>query len=377
MLNRILPITHTSREVHFKMTGINYYDDDFLKNWDPILHFEQNYFTSIFKVLSKLADQQCLVQSVARSGGASGLSDRAETWEKKLTLLEDCVKSLNTVQRKWIYLEPIISNGSFTLEQPRFQRVDQDFRHILSEIQQDTHVAYLTRIPNLKNNLTNCIEQLNRCQAGLDQYLQEKRSNFPRFYFLGDDDLLELLGQASKEKVIQAHLKKLFAGIYSVFIDDGFLKSVSSVQGEVVTLKKPVRITNNIEEWLNLLNIEVKTTLKSLLIDCLKDNNPNSYPCQILCLSEAVKFTIDCENAIQNRKLREFLEKLKGKLASYSGAKVDEILGLKVKSLLVDIVYYIDVVEILIEKNVSRINEWHWLKCLRFYVGSNEEAIGK
>lgn len=39
---------------------------------------------------------------------------------------------------------------------------------------------------------------------------------FPRFYFLGDDDLLEILGQANKQEVIQSQLKKLFAGIHRV-----------------------------------------------------------------------------------------------------------------------------------------------------------------
>lgn len=45
---------------------------------------------------------------------------------------------------------------------------------------------------------------------------QEKRLRFPRFYFLGDEDLLEILGQANKQHVIQSHLKKLFSGIHSV-----------------------------------------------------------------------------------------------------------------------------------------------------------------
>ena len=37
-----------------------------------------------------------------------------------------------------------------------------------------------------------------------------------RFYFLGDDDLLEILGQSKNPAVIQSHLKKLFAGIHKV-----------------------------------------------------------------------------------------------------------------------------------------------------------------
>lgn len=46
----------------------------------------------------------------------------------------------------------------------------------------------------------------------LSIFLQEKRSAFPRFYFIGDDDLLEILGQSTNPLVIQSHLKKLFAG---------------------------------------------------------------------------------------------------------------------------------------------------------------------
>lgn len=51
-------------------------------------------------------------------------------------------------------------------------------------------------------------------------FFQEKRHLFSRFYFLGDDDLLEILGQSTNPAVIQNHLKKLFQGIHSVQFDD-------------------------------------------------------------------------------------------------------------------------------------------------------------
>lgn len=57
--------------------------------------------------------------------------------------------------------------------------------------------------------------QLDICQRTLADFLEEKRSAFPRFYFIGDDDLLEILGQAKNPAIIQAHLKKLFAGLRS------------------------------------------------------------------------------------------------------------------------------------------------------------------
>lgn len=72
---------------------------------------------------------------------------------------------------------------------------------------------------------------------------------FPRFYFIGDDDLLEILGQATNPTVIQSHLKKLFAGIHNVVFDEGCKKitAMMSIEGEQVLLKRPVTITAEVE----------------------------------------------------------------------------------------------------------------------------------
>ena len=72
---------------------------------------------------------------------------------------------------------------------------------------------------------------------------------FPRFYFIGDDDLLEILGQATNPTVIQSHLKKLFAGIHSVDFDEGcnHIVAMKSLDGEVVSLRKKVQIMPEVE----------------------------------------------------------------------------------------------------------------------------------
>jgi len=78
---------------------------------------------------------------------------------------------------------------------------------------------------------------------------QEKRSSFPRFYFIGDDDLLEILGQSTNPAVIQTHLKKLFAGIHSVEFDSAqtTIVAMKSLDGEVVPLINQVKVTAQVE----------------------------------------------------------------------------------------------------------------------------------
>jgi|TARA_B100001094_G_C18106935_1_gene758909 dynein heavy chain 2 len=51
--------------------------------------------------------------------------------------LEFVLYSLNTIQRKWVYLEPIFARGSLPNEARRFRGVDGEFREILSRAEAD------------------------------------------------------------------------------------------------------------------------------------------------------------------------------------------------------------------------------------------------
>ncbi|KAL1506398.1 hypothetical protein ABEB36_005769 [Hypothenemus hampei] len=339
-------------------------------------------------VLNSIGDHQILLQSLKHSGNIDTFMEKANYWENKLENLNFCLTLLTQVQKRWLYLEPIFGSGTLAQEKTRFERLDRDFRKIMTSIEKDTRVTEICKYANLKSTLQYIMEQLSRCQHSLDNFLKEKRHVFPRFLFISDDDLLEIVGQASKEEVIQSHLKKLFAGIHSVQLNSSrnYIIGIRSVQGEEVKLLNSIDIKRSVEEWLGQLVEEMRSTLKQLLVDCQKESqspDPLKYPSQILCLSDNISFTQKCEQAISSMTLPALLAKYKAQLTELSSLELNDnmsnesqVLEIKLKSLLLDTIHHIRVLEELLNMNVMKTTDWVWQKQLRYYShGTGEVTI--
>ncbi|XP_029051229.2 cytoplasmic dynein 2 heavy chain 1 [Osmia bicornis bicornis] len=321
-------------------------------------------------LLARAGELRLLLEGVKGATGYERFSTRVARCEAGLYEVEERIKILSTVQRKWVYLEPVYEGGAAPKDTGRWSRANKEFRYLMGEVSRDPRISSLRRLP--LSAFANLKDLLDRCQRSLDEYLEEKRSSYPRLYFLSDEDLLELVSASGRG--LETHLPKLYQGVGSIIKDDNGLTGVVSPEGEVLQLSKPVDLRDPLPRWLSNLEEAMKNALRQSLEKCLADATPDPsvYPTQVLLLAERIRFTERCEIALKEGRssLKNFVEYLETQRARYRGLEDagDKLTVLKARGLLLDVVHHLEIARSLL--NVTLREEstvWTWQRQLRSY----------
>ena len=145
----------------------------------------------------------------------------------------------------------------------RFQAVDSMWRKTMASINENANMMHVASNDKLLKGFKEANTRLDQIQKGLEDYLEIKRLAFSRFFFLSNDELLEILSQTKDPTAVQPYLNKIFEGIGKVkfrFEDTGNKEDqqiIAMISGE----KEIVELTNvvdpnkgqnrgNVENWL-------------------------------------------------------------------------------------------------------------------------------
>lgn len=133
---------------------------------------------------------------------------------------------------------------------------------------------------NLLYDLNKKFEQI---QKNLNQFLEAKRGQFPRFYFLSNDDLLEIIGQSKDPEPILQHISKMFEGVSTLKIQEtgrGNTK-IYEITHLVASDKEMVEIKffqvdPKVETWLKKLVNEMRDSIKRQFYKYYQDHQGSS-----------------------------------------------------------------------------------------------------
>ena len=388
----------------FELDLVNYQNKCYLiRGWDELF--------------AKLTEHSNSMSAMKASPFFKVFEEDANSWDDKLNRIRILFDTWIDVQRRWVYLEGIFSGSAdigqlLPVESSRFRGVNTEVIGIMRKVQKTPSILEVVNIDGIQKTFDRIADVLTKIQKALGDYLESQRSAFPRFYFVGDEDLLEIIGNSKDVERIQKHLRKMFAGLSLLVLDDEktTVLGMASAEGETVNFKRPVSIKDHpkINDWLTRVENEMRHSLASILQEALTERMAleealiggsetapteimawaEHVPAQLALLSTQIVWTQSTERALAE------LESHGGTGNALDGVltRVDLLLSTlaeqvllelpantrkKYEHMITELVHQRDVLRRLQRAGAASVNSFAWLYEMRFYFEPTAEAILK
>ena len=346
-------------------------------------------------LFAKCGENLNSLQAMRHSPYYKEFEEEASTWEDKLNRVHVLFDVWIDVQRQWVYIEGVFTGNAdikhlLPIESSRFQNINSEFFAVLKKVYKSPFVLDVLNISGVQKSLERLAELLNKIQKALGEYLERERISFPRFYFVGDEDLLEIIGNSNDTMRIAKHFRKMFAGLSGLLMDEeSTLTGFTSKEGEEVYLKRPISLVKipKINDWLAALENNMKATLAELLSEAIlsfqaiceaDDIDRNSFddylakfPTQVVVLATQITWTTSVNLALASggtglQRLQETQVKILELLASVVLGDLDLLIRRKCEHLITEFVHQRDAIGKLINAGATSPFHYLWLIQMRY-----------
>lgn len=367
----------------FELQLVNYQNKTkLIKGWDELFTLAKDHINNLAQM--KLSPYYKIFE------------EEALAWESRLNTLYTLFYDVwIDVQRQWVYLDGIFTGSAdlkvlLPTETNKFLGLRNEFMGLMRKVSKNPMILEVLNIPNLERTLTHFKDVLDKIQKALSKYLEQERASFPRFYFVGDEDLLDIIGNGKNIERIQKHFRKMFAGINSVEMNKDLdsCKSILSREGEEVVLVNSVLVKDRkINTWLTELEHEMKLSLASSLNSSTTQIKHlaasfelssylkwlDTFQAQIVVLSAQIAWSESVQEALSQQDVSHGISQQVDVVVSTLNALADTVLQhqppirrKKLEQMITELVHKRDVTRSLHQDRISNKSDFRWLQHMRF-----------
>lgn len=337
-------------------------------------------------------------------------------WERRLAKCYEELELLADVQARWLHLRSLFGTRDCSGMAGLRSEMKEEFalfsnvhaRYCSSASRMKSAPGILEGLEDSETGLQGMSDELQGIVRGLSRFLEKQRCHFPRFFFLSDTDLLQVLSVTpSTVEGLLPHVGKLFPGLSSLEYEKetstAIVSKGVSKEGEVLLFAQHVVFAGQSSVTLFLRQIQecIEQTLKFSLPKAVHLNRQiycgvhtdmreffKSYlelPAQIGLLAIRACFTSEVEEAFLRtnktgifekfKDLRNSVEETLQGILSIDDSELANVhlgmrSGLLRSQFIKEVVYQRDRINLFLRHRVTKPSSYLWSHELRVYFDS-------
>ncbi|XP_039385897.1 dynein heavy chain 14, axonemal isoform X4 [Mauremys reevesii] len=340
-------------------------------------------------IMAQLEESQVTISTIKGSCYVGPIKNLVDAWDHKLNLFSRTLEEWLTCQRNWIYLEPIFHAPEIQRQLPAeasiFSQVNNKWKEIMACTEDNPNALRAATTAGVLEMLQTNNAHLEKIQKSLEDYLEIKRMIFPRFYFLSNAELLDILAESKNPEAVQPHLVKCFANIRKLYIRRHDQKSpvvvmIGSAEEETLLVPKIIRIRGPVEQWLGNIESSMFDMVKKFVnIGMVEWNQMEfkqwflTHPGQVVLLVSQIMFNKDCTRSFQSSDPKMALTGIHDELVRHLeqlAEMASDILQFHkqttLEALLTLYIHCRDILSSLIDKQIFKREDFEWTRQLRY-----------
>jgi len=220
--------------------------------------------------------------------------------KEKIGIIEQRIQSIRlffdvflSSQEKIIRFMNLFSNTSIKsplkVTSDKFSKLIKVYDDIILPLKHNPDVISMIFDQISHNRMKDLNKGLSLIHKEFSEFLESQRRSCPRLYYIGDDDLIQLISIINSHMKDISVLSRVFDGIKFSMNEKGLISGLGGTKNNCFVFNNPIQIENEISVLINRIETGIKETIKTYFFVALESFSQIS----ILNTQQLLKFVSD------------------------------------------------------------------------------------